>query len=152
MLNYVKSLQCSSFCSLCPLISLLRDSFFILSIILIFDSILFFLCVYSSLAAQSVKQLPAVQEPWVWSLIGKILWRRRQQTTPGTSPGNSHGQRSLVGYSPRGHKELGTTEQLTLHLSQYRWIQETVPRQWFCICFCQEPQGYPQDQIYIKSL
>ena len=85
-------------------------------------------------------------------LIGKILWRRRQQTTPVTSPGNSHGQRSLVGYSPWGHKELGTTEQLTFHLSQYRWIQETVPRRWFCICFCQEPQGYPQDQIYIKSL
>ena len=27
-------------------------------------------------------------------------------------PGKSHGQRSLVGYSPRGHKELDTTQQL----------------------------------------
>ena len=26
---------------------------------------------------------------------------------------NPHGQRSLVGYSPRGHKELDTTEQLS---------------------------------------
>ena len=26
----------------------------------------------------------------------------------------THGQRSLVGYSPRGHKELDKTEQLTL--------------------------------------
>ena len=31
---------------------------------------------------------------------------------------NSHGQRSLVGYSPRGLKELDMTEQLTLSPSQ----------------------------------
>ena len=29
--------------------------------------------------------------------------------------GKSHGQRSLVGYSPWGHKELDTTEQLHVH-------------------------------------
>ena len=28
---------------------------------------------------------------------------------------NPHGQRSLAGYSPGGHKELGTTEQLSTH-------------------------------------
>ena len=28
-------------------------------------------------------------------------------------PGESHGQRSLAGYSPRDHKQLDTTEQLT---------------------------------------
>ena len=28
-------------------------------------------------------------------------------------PGESHGQRSLAGYSPWGHKDLGTTERLT---------------------------------------
>ena len=28
-------------------------------------------------------------------------------------PGEFHGQRSLAGYSPRGHKESDTTEQLT---------------------------------------
>ena len=32
-------------------------------------------------------------------------------------PGESHGQRSLVGYSPRGPKELDRTERLTLSLS-----------------------------------
>ena len=36
--------------------------------------------------------------------------------TPIFLPGKSHGQRSLVGYSPWGHKELDTTEQLTLLL------------------------------------
>ena len=32
-------------------------------------------------------------------LIGKILWRRKWQPTPVFLPGESHGQRSLVGYS-----------------------------------------------------
>jgi len=43
--------------------------------------------------------------PWV----RKILWRGAWQTTPFFLPGKSHGQRSLVGYSPQGHKELDTT-------------------------------------------
>ena len=35
-------------------------------------------------------------------------------TTPVFLPGKSHEQRSLVNYSPQGHKELDTTEQLNL--------------------------------------
>ena len=42
-------------------------------------------------------------DPWV----GKIPWR---QPTPVFMPEESHGQRSLVGYSPWGHKELDMTE------------------------------------------
>ena len=42
------------------------------------------------------------------SWVGKIPWRRAWQPTAVFLPGESHGQRSLVGYSPRGHKELGT--------------------------------------------
>ena len=38
--------------------------------------------------------------PWV----GKIPWRRAQQPTPVFLPGESHGQRILVGYSPWGCK------------------------------------------------
>ena len=34
-------------------------------------------------------------------------------------PGKSHGQRSLVGYSTWGHKELDTTEQLSTHTHTY---------------------------------
>ena len=37
----------------------------------------------------------------------KIPWRREWQPTPVFSPGESHGQRSLVGYSPWGR--LSTT-------------------------------------------
>ena len=44
--------------------------------------------------------------PWV----GKIPWRRGWQTTPVFLPGEFQGQRSLVGYSPWGHKESDMTE------------------------------------------
>ena len=42
----------------------------------------------------------------------KISWRRKWLPTPVFLPGKSHGQRSLVDYSPWGHKELDTTERL----------------------------------------
>ena len=50
--------------------------------------------------------------PWV----GKIPWRREQLPTPVCVPGEFHGQRSLVGYSPWSCKELDTTERLWLSL------------------------------------
>ena len=45
-------------------------------------------------------------DPWA----GKISWRRAWQPTPVFLPGESHGQKSLRGYSPWGHKELETIE------------------------------------------
>ena len=39
------------------------------------------------------------------------------QPTPVLLPGKSHGQRSLVGFSPWGCEELDTTEQLHVHFS-----------------------------------
>ena len=47
--------------------------------------------------------------PWV----GKIAWRREWLPTPVFLPGEFHGQRSLVGYSPWGHRQWDTTVQLT---------------------------------------
>ena len=44
--------------------------------------------------------------PW----IGKIPWKRIWLPTAVFLPGESHGQRSLVGYSPWGLKESDTTE------------------------------------------
>ena len=44
-------------------------------------------------------------------------WRREWQPTPVFLPGEVHGQRSLVGYSPWGCKESDRTERLTLSLS-----------------------------------
>ena len=47
-------------------------------------------------------------DPWV----GKIPWRRKRQPTPVLLTGKFRGQRSLIGYSPWGCKELDMTEQL----------------------------------------
>ena len=53
----------------------------------------------ASLVAQTVKNLPAMRETCVPSLGWKIPWRRAWQPTPVFLPGESHGQRSLAGYS-----------------------------------------------------
>ena len=59
----------------------------------------------TSLVAQRLKCLPAMQETWVDPWVAKVPWRRKWQPTPVFLPGESHGRRSLVGYSPRGCKE-----------------------------------------------
>ena len=58
--------------------------------------------------AHLVKNPPAMQETWV----GKIPWRRRRLLTPVFWPGEFHGL-----YSQWGHKELDTTEQLSVSFS-----------------------------------
>ena len=70
--------------------------------------------------AQMVKNLPAMQETQVRSPgredpLGDGGW----QPTPVFLPGESHGQRSLVGYSPWDGKELDMTERLTLSLNWF---------------------------------
>ena len=67
-----------------------------------------------SLVAQQVKNPLAMQETQFDSWVGKIPWRREQLCTPVFWPGELHGKRSLAGYSPWGHKELDTTERLSL--------------------------------------
>ena len=46
-------------------------------------------------------------------------------TPPVLLPGKSHGQRSLVGYSPWGHEESDTTEQLHIQTSYIHLLSET---------------------------
>ena len=58
--------------------------------------------------AQWVKNPHAIQEMQETG-VGKISWNRKWQPTPVSLPEKSHGQRSLVGYSPWGCKELDTT-------------------------------------------
>ena len=60
--------------------------------------------------SQRVKNPPAMQETQVQSLGQEDPCRRKCQPTPVSLPGKSHGQRSLVGYSPKGCKEQGMTE------------------------------------------
>ena len=48
-----------------------------------------------------------------------VKWRRAWQPTPVFLPGESRGQKSLAGYSPRGHKKLDRTEWLST--AQHNW-------------------------------
>ena len=63
----------------------------------------------TSLVAQTVKRLPTMQETWVQSLGWEDLLEEAWQPTIVFLPG----QRSLVGYSPWGCKELDMTERLS---------------------------------------
>ena len=75
-------------------------------------------------------------DPWV----GNIPWIRKWQLIPVFLPGESHGWRSLVGYSPRGHKESGMTEQVNFRFNfpvflpgkyhEWRNLEEYSP--WGC--------------------
>ena len=67
-----------------------------------------------------VKNLPIVWETRLDPWVRKIPWRREWLYTPIFLPGEFNRQRSLVGYSPWGHKESDTTEQLRLSLSFHK--------------------------------
>ena len=69
-------------------------------------------------------------DPWV----GRIPWRRKWQPTPVFLPGKSHGQRSLAGYSPWGHKELDTTEKLTLSTNKKEEREERGMLKIYLVC------------------
>ena len=85
----------------------------------------------ASLVAQRVKNPPAVQETQVQPLGWEIPWRREWLPTPVFLPGESHGQRSLGGYSRQGCKESDTTEQLpyTHKMGSY-WIEVDPKSDW----------------------
>ena len=69
-------------------------------------------------------------DPWV----GRIPWRRKWQTTPVFLAGESHGPRSLVGYSPWGCKESDTAERLYFP-SLFLWRLNPV----LCSCWASTP-------------
>ena len=65
-------------------------------------------------------------DPWV----GKIPWKRKWQPTPVFLPRKSHGQRSLAGYSPGGHRvgyDLVTKEQQEAWIYLNRGIFLAIP-------------------------
>ena len=69
----------------------------------------------------SVGKESAVKEMWVQSMGQEDPWRRVWQSSPVFLPGEFHGQRSLVGYSPLGCKELDTPE-VTEHICTHTKI------------------------------
>ena len=78
---------------------------------------------WASLLAQMVKNPLQCGRPGFNPWVGKIPWRRAWKPIPVFFPGKSHGHRSLAAYSPRGHKELDMTEQLSTaqHRGFCRW-------------------------------
>ena len=60
--------------------------------------------------AQTVKNPPLMQVTWVQSLGREDPLEKEMATHSSIPAGESHGQRSLAGYSPRGHKESETAE------------------------------------------
>ena len=60
--------------------------------------------------AQTVKNLPTVQETWVQSLGWEDPMEKEMTPIPVLLTGEFHGQRSLVGHNSQGCKELDMTE------------------------------------------
>ena len=77
----------------------------------------------------------------------KILWRRKWHPTPVLLPGKSHGQRSLVGYSPWGHKESDRTEGLHIHFHIHSCLFECTAAAakslQSCLTLCNPIDGSP---------
>ena len=69
---------------------------------------------WASLVAQLVKNPPALGKTWIRSLGGEDPLEKEQLSTPVFWPGEFHGL-----YSPWGHKESDTTEQISLSLFTY---------------------------------
>ena len=67
---------------------------------------------WSSQVPQCWRTCLPMQEMQVWSLVWEDPWRRKWQPASVFLPGKSHGQRSLMGYNPWGHKEWDTIEWL----------------------------------------
>ena len=76
--------------------------------------------------AQSVRNMPAVQETQAQSLGQEDPCRREWQSTPVFLPGEFHGQWTQVGYSLWCCKQLDTTERLTLLLTDKGCYSYTV--------------------------
>ena len=72
--------------------------------------------VWVPLVAEMIKNPPACERPGFDPWVRKSPWRREWLPTPVFLPGEFHGQRSLGGYSPWGHKDSDTTEQLAFSI------------------------------------
>ena len=77
-------------------------------------SLLFTWCQTMDFPGVSVNPLSTVWETWVQSLGGEDPLEKEMATHSSILAWRIHGQRSLVGYSPRGRKESDMTERLHL--------------------------------------
>ena len=80
--------------------------------------------------------------PWV----GKIPWRRAWQPTPVFQPGEPHGQRSLVGYSPQCRKESDTTSNLAY--THANTVATISAKELNSVCLIQNSGNYIQRTLH----
>ena len=81
----------------------------------------------------------------LWKKFGNFLW----QPTPVVLLGKPHGQRSLVGYSPWGRKELDTTVRLSVQAHTDVWLEanrSSTQKQLF------QHSLFPLSQLFYKNL
>ena len=80
----------------------------------------------SYIKAQTVKNLPAMEEPRVWSLGQEVSLEKGMATHSRFLPGKPYGQKRLVGYTLWDYKESDITEWLT-----FTYIYNII-----CVCVC----------------
>ena len=101
---------------------ILRISF--KTFVMLYNSYIFF-CIYqmkASLVAQIVKNLPAMQETWVWSLGWEDPWRRSWQPNSSILAWRTPWTEKPGGYSPCSHKELDMIELLSTWKTIYWYL------------------------------
>ena len=81
----------------------------------------------ASLVAQMVKNLPAMWETWVPSLRWEDPLEKEMATHASILPGESHGQRSLAGYSPLSCKVTNNNNKY-----MYQYIDRDKTESLFC--------------------
>ena len=88
--------------------------------------------------------------------LGRSPWRREWLPSPVFLPGESHGQRSLAGCSPWGHKESDTTKGLTLSLFKHgtrgRMGQATEPAKGRNAFLSRQVHNCPLQGLLLKAL
>ena len=99
--------------------------------------------VWTSLVAQMIKNPPAMQETWVRSLGLENPLENGMATTPVFLPGESHGQRSLVGCSPWDRKESITTERVALGGDTHHFLSQLIDQT--------SSQGYIPHHVHVLN-
>ena len=94
---------------------------------------------------------------WEFDPLVEIPWRRAWQPTPVFLPRESHGQRSLAGYSPCGRRVRHTEQVSTVQqVSQLIWLcspQPTAPKPVLSLCHPPLPHlpSFPFPSICLPS-
>ena len=107
----------------------------------------------ASQVVQRLKHLPSMQESWVRSLGWEDPLEKEIATHSSILAWKPHGQRSLVGYTPRGSKESDTTERLHfLAHTHVHWVGAAIqPSHPLSTPFSSSSQSFPESGSFPMS-